>query len=544
MGMFSRSKDRAQPPAAGDEAASQQVRAAPAAPRRSMIAAANGAGELSSAHGPVLSSASAALGPVTAAGAIPAASRGSSETYRPMDHERRLYLEQMCTRVHQQLMSRLDVQNLRTLPPEVVRQEARAAIQELCQSEKGLLTSDEQQLLTEQVMDETFGLGPIEALLRDTSISDILVNRHDQVYIERAGRVETTDVRFRDEKHLRQVIDRIVARVGRRVDEFSPMVDARLPDGSRVNAIIPPLALDGCAMSVRRFGAKPLLPEDLLRHGAIPPEVLHFLSAAVQARCNVLISGGTGSGKTTLLNCLSRYIGGHERVITIEDAAELQLQQPHVVRLETRPPNIEGKGEITQRELVRNCLRMRPDRIIIGEVRGPEAVEMLQAMNTGHDGSMTTIHANNSRDALSRLEVTLLMAGYDIPLRAMRQQIASALNIVVQTQRLLGGRRKIVNVAEVTGMEGDRLQMHDLFKFEPAGVAPDGHADGAFIACGVRPHCLERIEQMGIQIPAELFARRVIARAVPADPAVTLMTASAALNGANGDSRKRLISVG
>jgi pilus assembly protein CpaF len=317
-----------------------------------------------------------------------------------------------------------------------------------------------------------------------------------------------------------------------------------------VNAIIPPLALDGCAMSIRRFGAKPLLPEDLLRHGAIPAEMLHFLSAAVQARCNILISGGTGSGKTTLLNCLSRYIPGHERVITIEDAAELQLQQPHVVRLETRPPNIEGKGEVNQRDLVKNCLRMRPDRIVIGEVRGAEAVEMLQAMNTGHDGSMTTIHANNVRDALGRLEVTLLMAGYDIPLRAMRQQISSALNLVVQTSRLLGGRRKIIGVSEITGMEGDRLQMHDIFKFEQAGVGADGHAEGAFIACGVRPHCLERIEQTGVQIPHELFSRRVISRGLPA--ADILAAAAAPPHATSGNTngsaaaagRKRLISVG
>jgi pilus assembly protein CpaF len=302
-------------------------------------------------------------------------------------------------------------------------------------------------------------------------------------------------------------------------------------------------------MSIRRFGGKPLLPDDLLRHGALPPEMLHFLSAAVEARCNILISGGTGSGKTTLLNCLSRYIGGHERVITIEDAAELQLQQPHVVRLETRPPNIEGKGEVSQRDLVKNCLRMRPDRIVIGEVRGAEAVEMLQAMNTGHDGSMTTIHANNVRDALGRLEVTLLMAGYDIPLRAMRQQISSALNLVVQTSRLLGGRRKIIGVSEITGMEGDRLQMHDIFKFEQSGVSADGHAEGAFIACGVRPHCLERIEQIGVHIPHELFARRVLSRGLPAPElagsAAPLQTTHgpvpAAANGAAG--RKRLISV-
>ncbi len=557
MSLFSRSKN-IKPATPGDsEAAPAGLKAranghldAPASPdRRPMIANGTSADARLPAprapgNGTVLASASAKVLP--AGGASYAASVPADPARS--DRERRNYLEQLCTRLHQQLLARLDVQNLRTLPPEVVRQEARAAVQDLCQSEKGLLTSDEQLLLTEQVMDETFGLGPLEPLLRDTLISDVLVNKHDQIYIERHGRVELTDVRFRDEKHLRQVIDRIVARVGRRVDEFSPMVDARLADGSRVNAIIPPLALDGCAMSIRRFGAKPLLPEDLLRHGAIPPEVLHFLSAAVQARCNVLISGGTGSGKTTLLNCLSRYVPAHERVITIEDAAELQLQQPHVVRLETRPPNIEGKGEVNQRDLVRNCLRMRPDRIIIGEVRGPEAVEMLQAMNTGHDGSMTTIHANNARDALGRLEVTLLMAGYDIPLRAMRQQIASALNLVVQTSRLLGGRRKIISVSEITGMEGDRLQMHDLFKFEQAGVSPDGHADGAFIACGVRPHCLDRIEQIGVQIPHELFSRRVLSRGMPVPELAGPVGVTAA--GSNGEApasatspRKRLISV-
>ena len=426
--------------------------------------------------------------------------------------ERRRYLDEMRVRLHGQLLERLDVKNLRALPAEVVRQETRAAIRELCQSEKGLLTSDEQARLTEEVMDETFGLGPLEPLLRDSTISDILVNRPDQIYIERAGRVVLSDVRFRDDKHLRQVIDRIVVGVGRRVDEFSPMVDARLADGSRVNAIIPPLALDGCTMSIRRFGSKPLMPEDLIRHNAFPPEVLEFISAAVKARCNVLISGGTGSGKTTLLNCLSRYIQSDHRVITIEDAAELQLQQPHVVRLETRPANIEGKGEVTQRELVKNSLRMRPDRVIIGECRGGETLDMLQAMNTGHDGSMTTIHANNARDAISRLEVTMMMAGFDLPVRAMRQQIASAINLVVQTSRLLGGRRKVISVTEITGMEGDQIQMHDLFKFEQTGVTPDGHADGAFIACGIQPHCLSRIEQAGVRLNRDLFTRRALSR--------------------------------
>src|SRR3954451_12215626 len=316
--------------------------------------------------------------------------------------ERQVYFQQLKVRIHQQLVERLDVQNLRTLPPETVRSEVRVLIRELCQSEKGLINSTEQEKLMDEVMDETFGLGPLETLLKDASISDILVNKFDRIYCERRGRLELSDVRFRDNAHLRQIIDRIVGLVGRRIDEISPMVDARLSDGSRVNAIIPPLALDGPAMSIRRFGSRPLQLEDLIRYGSFPPAVMDFLAAAVQARCNVLISGGTGSGKTTLLNCLSRYVPADERIITIEDAAELQLQQPHVVRLETRPPNIEGRGEVTQRDLVKNSLRMRPDRIVIGEVRGGEALDMLQAMNTGHEGSMTTVHANSPRDALGR----------------------------------------------------------------------------------------------------------------------------------------------
>jgi pilus assembly protein CpaF len=362
----------------------------------------------------------------------------------------------------------------------------------------------------DEVMDETFGLGPLEALLKDPTITDILINRYDKVYVERRGRLEHTDVRFRDNQHLRQIIDRIVALVGRRVDETSPMVDARLADGSRVNAIIPPLALDGPAMSIRRFGSKPMQLEDLIRHGAFPPPVMDFLSAAVRARCNVLISGGTGSGKTTLLNCLSRYIPADERVVTIEDAAELQLQQPHVVRLETRPPNIEGRGEVTQRDLVKNCLRMRPDRIIIGEVRAGEALDMLQAMNTGHEGSMTTVHANTTRDALARLEVMIAMAGYDIPMRALRHQISSALQIVVQAARLTGGKRKVTRVTEITGMEGDGIQAHDIFNYEQTGVDSQGVATGHFNVTGIRPRCCDKIESRGIQMPTELFARRRI----------------------------------
>jgi len=428
----------------------------------------------------------------------------------PQQSERQVYLQKMKLRIHQQLVERLDMQNLKSLPPEVVRGEVRILIRELCQSEKGLINSADQERLMDDVMDETFGLGPLEGLLKDPLITDILVNRFDRIYVERRGRLEMVDVRFRDNAHLRQIIDRIVGRIGRRIDENSPMVDARLADGSRVNAIIPPLALDGPAMSIRRFGAKPLQLEDLIRHGAFPPCVMDFLSAAVQSRVNILISGGTGSGKTTLLNCLSRYIPAHERVITIEDAAELQLQQPHVVRLETRPANIEGKGEITQRELVKNCLRMRPDRIIIGETRGAEALDMLQAMNTGHEGSMTTVHANNTRDALGRLEVMIAMGGYDIPMRAVRQQISSAIQIIVQATRLPGGKRKITKVSEISGMEGEQVQMHDLFSYEQRGVDESGHAVGTFTVCGIRPKCCEKIESRGILLPADLFMRREI----------------------------------
>jgi pilus assembly protein CpaF len=441
---------------------------------------------------------------------MPSMLRQNSSAASSLAGERGTQFEQLKVRIHQQLVQRLDVQNLKTLPPDTVRAEVRIVIRELCQSERGLLSSQDQERLMDEVMDETFGLGPLETLLKDPTITDILINRFDKIYVERRGRLEHVDVHFRDNQHLRQIIDRIVALVGRRVDETSPMVDARLADGSRVNAIIPPLALDGPAMSIRRFGAKPMQLEDLIRHGAFPPPVMDFLSAAVRARCNVLISGGTGSGKTTLLNCLSRYIPVDERVVTIEDAAELQLQQPHVVRLETRPQNIEGRGEVTQRDLVKNCLRMRPDRIIIGEVRSGEALDMLQAMNTGHEGSMTTVHANTTRDALARLEVMIAMAGYDIPIRALRHQIASALQIVVQAQRLTGGKRKITRVTEITGMEGDGIQSHDIFSYEQTGVDSNGIATGHFNVNGIRPRCCDKIESRGIPLPTELFARRRI----------------------------------
>jgi pilus assembly protein CpaF len=451
----------------------------------------------------------------TALAEAPPANRSSSVFAEPAPSpvaaptsERHVYLQQLKLRIHAQLVEKLDLQNMKNLPAESVRGEMRNLVRDLCTTEKSLISSAEQEKIIDEVLDETFGLGPLEQLLKDSAISDILINRFDRIYIERRGRLELSDVRFRDNKHLRQVIDRIVARVGRRVDEISPMVDARLADGSRVNAIIPPLALDGPAMSIRRFGSKPLQAEDLIRHGAVTKEIMEFLAAAAQARCNIIVSGGTGSGKTTLLNCLSRYIPVDERVITIEDAAELQLQQPHVVRLETRPINTEGKGEITQRELIKNCLRMRPDRIIIGECRGPETLDMLQAMNTGHEGSMTTVHANTPRDAIGRLEVMIAMAGYDIPARALRTQIASAIQLIVQAQRLPGGKRKVTRVTEISGMEGEQIQMHDLFSYEQTGIGADGNATGKFICHGIRPRCLERIQSRGIHLNNDLFQRR------------------------------------
>ena len=429
---------------------------------------------------------------------------------RGNNSERQNKFDDLKARIHKQLVDRLDMATMRKMKPELVRKEVRQLVREMAGAEKNLITGSEQEKLVEEVLDETFGFGPLETILKDKDVSDILVNRHDQIYVERKGRLTLSETVFRDEAHLRQIIDRIVAGIGRRVDETSPMVDARLPDGSRVNAIIPPLALDGSSMSIRRFGSKPLQLEDLIRHEAFPPVVMDFLSAAVQARCNVIISGGTGSGKTTLLNCLSRYVPLGERVITCEDAAELQLQQPHVVRLETRPANIEGKGEVTARDLVKNSLRMRPDRIIIGETRGSEAIDMLQAMNTGHDGSMTTIHANTPRDAMSRLEVLVAMAGYDIPTRALRQQICSAVNIVVQASRLAGGKRKVTYVTEIGGMEGDTIQMQNLFTFEQSGVDTDGNAQGNFVCHGIRPIALEKIQHRGLRLPADTFAARTL----------------------------------
>jgi pilus assembly protein CpaF len=373
-----------------------------------------------------------------------------------------------------------------------------------------LLNRNERDRLINEVLDETFGLGPLEMLLKDSTISDILINGPKAVYCERRGKVEKTSVVFRDNNHLMQIIDRIISKVGRRVDEMCPMVDARMADGSRFNAIIPPLALDGACVSIRRFGANPLKLEDLLNFRAFTPEMVMLLEGAIKARLNILISGGTGSGKTTLLNTLSSFIPNTDRIVTIEDAAELQLQQDHVVRLETRPPNIEGKGAISATDLVRNALRMRPERIIIGECRGAEALDMLQAMNTGHEGSMTTLHANTPRDALSRLETMIMMAGFELPLKAMRTQISSAIDLIVQASRLQGGARKVTAITEIVGMEQETVTTQDIYRYEKEGVDESGRAYGKFVSSGVRPTFMSRLEAAGIRLPSSAFRQRVM----------------------------------
>ncbi len=378
-------------------------------------------------------------------------------------------------------------------------------ISEIIVNQRVPLSLNEQDKIQEELLDEVFGLGPLEPLLRDKSISDIMVNGKDNVFIEKGGVLRKINATFRDDRHLMQIIDRIVSRVGRRVDESSPMVDARLPDGSRVNAIIPPLALDGPALSIRRFGTGPLIANQLVALKSISPEMMELLAAAVRARISVLVSGGTGAGKTTLLNILSQYIPQTERVVTIEDAAELQLALQNIVRLETRPPNVEGQGAIRQRQLLINCLRMRPDRIIIGEVRGEEAFDMLQAMNTGHEGSMTTIHANTTRDALSRLESMVAMSNLNLPERTVRQQIASAISIVVQVSRLSDGSRRVINISEITGMEENIISMHDIFSFHRKGIGPDGKVVGVFQPSRIRPKFLERLRVAGIIMPATMF---------------------------------------
>ena len=407
--------------------------------------------------------------------------------------------------IHRKLIQKLNLDRLGEIKREDVRREVAQILEGLVVGESTPMNLQERERLSLEILDEVFGLGPLEPLLADPTVSDILVNTYKRVYVERKGILELTSVQFRDDAHLMGIIDRIVSAIGRRVDESSPMVDARLADGSRVNAIIPPLAVDGPCMSIRRFGRERLNSQDLLANKTLTPAMLELLQGCVKARLNILISGGTGAGKTTFLNVLSSYISNRERIVTIEDAAELQLHQEHVVRLETRPPNIEGKGSVQQRQLVINSLRMRPDRIIVGEVRGEEALDMLQAMNTGHDGSLATIHANSPRDALSRLETMVAMGSLNIPDNAIRRQIASAVDVVVQVSRLSDGTRKVVSLAEITGMEGEVVTMQDIFVYRKRGIRDSGEVLGEFIPTGIRPKFAERLAVTGIQLPVSMF---------------------------------------
>jgi pilus assembly protein CpaF len=416
------------------------------------------------------------------------------------------YFQQIKGRVHRRLIERLNLSNLERVGRDQVVEAIRKVVHDLISQEMIALNFEERETLVVQVLDEIFGLGPLEPLMQDSDISDILVNTYKNIFIERHGRLEKTDVRFQDDKHLLQVIDRIVSAVGRRIDDSQPMVDARLPDGSRVNAIIKPLALDGPHLSIRKFRRDALAAEDLLRYDSASEQMIELLNGVIKARLNILISGGTGAGKTTLLNIMSSFIPPTERIVTIEDSAELQLRQPHVVRLETRPANIEGTGEVAQRMLLVNALRMRPDRIIMGECRGPEAVDMLQAMNTGHDGSLTTLHANTARDALSRLETMIAMASLDLPEKAMRQQIANAIQVVIQVSRLGDGTRKVTNISEITGMEGDVITMQDIFIFDRQGVGEGGAVVGQFKATGIRPKFADRLKAYGVDLAAMLFS--------------------------------------
>jgi len=411
------------------------------------------------------------------------------------------------TKIHSRLLDLLDLSLIDTLERNVLRAEIKSLITRIL-NEDGIrvpLNFTERENLSEEILDEVLGLGPLEPFLQDPTVSDILVNTYKQIYLERFGRLEHTNARFKDDAHLMKIIDKIVSAVGRRVDESSPMVDARLADGSRVNAVIPPLAIDGPMLSIRRFAAIPLELKDLIQYETLTPEIGEILKGIIKARLNALISGGTGSGKTTLLNVVSRFIPEEERIVTIEDAAELRLKQEHTVRLETRPPNLEGKGEITQRDLVRNSLRMRPDRIIVGEVRAGESFDMLQAMNTGHDGSITTIHANSPRDALMRLETQVAMANLDIPSAFIRKFISSAIDIVIHTERFADGRRKLVGLQEITGMEGDVITLQEIFSFIKTGIESDGRVEGRFMLHGIRPRFLERFLVAGIPVPQDLF---------------------------------------
>ena len=416
-------------------------------------------------------------------------------------------LEKFKTEVHRTLISKLDLEKLSRVNSSQARQAVAAMVTEIINDQRVPLNYSEQEKIQSDLLDEVFGLGPLEPLLRDPRVSDILVNSKDRIFIERGGRLERAEASFRDDRHVLQVIDRIVSRVGRRVDESSPMVDARLPDGSRVNAIIPPLALDGPSMSIRRFGTGPVAANQLVELKSISQEMLELVAGAVRARLSVLISGGTGAGKTTFLNILSSFIPQTERIVTIEDAAELQLAQQNIVRLETRPPNIEGVGAIRQRQLLINSLRMRPDRIILGEVRGEEAFDMLQAMNTGHEGSMATIHANTPRDALSRLESMVAMTNMNLPEKSVRQQITAALTLVVQVSRMSDGTRKVVSISEITGMEENVITMHEIFAFKKKGIGPDGKVLGTFMPTQIRPKFLEKLRVSGIIFPQSMFER-------------------------------------
>lgn len=486
MGLFAKAKPIVAPAIAKPSAAPS----APAAPPKAPVAG----------PPPV----EAPKPPVSAA---PPAPPNAPKKPPPVD-ERAARFQELKTSIHRKLVEQLDMTKLGGTVSEDTKEQVRQVVEALCDEEDTLLNYQEKKRLTEEILNETFGLGPLEQLLKDPKISDILINGPKQVYIEKGGQLTLTDIKFKDNAHLLHVIDKIVAPLGRRCDEVSPMVDARLKDGSRVNAIIPPLAIDGPSLSIRRFGADPIKWDDYVRFKSCAPEMVGFLKACVEGGLNILIAGGTGCGKTTLLNNLSSFIPEDERIVTIEDAAELQLRQPHVVRLETRPANIEGKGRIAIRDLLINSLRMRPDRIVVGECRGGETLDMLQAMNTGHEGSMTTIHANNTRDAVGRVETMVMMSGFDLPVRAIRQQFASAVGLIVQAARLTGGLRKIINITEVQGMEGEVVTMQDIFKFEQDGVNKHGKVHGRLVSTGVRPGFLDKLKAHGCEIDMDWFRPR------------------------------------
>jgi len=431
--------------------------------------------------------------------------RAEETTYESKTEHSNFYHE-VKRKIHGRLVEEANLAALDTLAPDEIRAEIENVVEYYLQDEKALLNEDERKHIIDEILDELTGLGPLEPFFKDPTVSDVLVNTYKDIYVERFGLIEKTKSRFIDETHLRNIIDRIISRVGRRIDESSPMVDARLPDGSRVNVIIPPLAIDGAMISIRRFAVIPLKMDDLINYKTLTPEIAQLLAGCVKAKMNIMISGGTGAGKTTLLNILSANIPGNERIITIEDSAELQLQQPHVIRLETRPPSIEGTGQVTSRDLVRNSLRMRPDRIVVGEVRGAEAFDMLQAMNTGHDGSLTTIHSNSPRDSLTRLESMILMTGVNLPESAMRFMVSSALDLVIQSSRMTDGSRKITSVAEIVGMEGDVITLQEIFVFERQGIDKDGKVIGQHRATGIRPKFTDRLEMAGIEVPESLFS--------------------------------------